>query len=304
MKYIIVSAVVTDSITFPGQKDPVVVGGGAGLYAYAGARIWSDDVLLVTGIGEDYLRIHHDWFERNSVNTSGLMIRDAHSPITEITYFENGEREEKPVYGLSHFNKLETKPEDLELWCLDCEGMYVFKNLEDLSFWERIIALKERDGFTLMWEIAADAAIPEKLPMFEQVLVRVDILSINMSECSALFGTDNEEEHISRFLQYRVPCVFYRRGKRGALVIANGEAVSIPSIDSFTRVDPTGAGNSSSAAVLVGYCQKRDFRRIGLMGSISAGFMITQYGPLDFIGDEVKHEAEKILISEMTRNET
>lgn len=295
MKYLIVSAMVTDSITRYGDNEPVVVGGGAGWYAYAGARIWTDAVLPVTGIGEDFTTLHNKWFVRNSVDTSGLMIRDACSPVTRITYFEDGEREEVPLRGLEHFRNLEAKPEDIALWCSNCSGVYVFKNLEDSAFWEGVIQLKAEHGFTLMWEIAADAAVPENLARFEQVLSQIDILSINAAESFSLFGTDNEDEIVKRLKSYQLSLIYFRRGRLGAFLIQNDTVTAVPSIDSFTYVDPTGAGNSSSAAVLVGFCQNREPLETGLMGSISAGYIISQFGPPENVGMLVRDEARALL---------
>ena len=295
MKYLIISAVVTDKIKFPDKPEIVTVGGGAGWYAYAGAKVWTDDVKVVTGIGEDFLCLHKNWFKNNNVDTSGLIVRDKHSPITNIHYFPEGGREETPVQGLEHFIKLEARPGDIENNCKNSKGLYVFKNLEDMDFWENVIELKKQFHFTLMWEIAADAAIPENINKFESVIKAVDILSINRGEGAALFETSSEASVLTRLQEYSIPLTYYRKGSQGALLVSDKSIVPIPSIHEFKRVDPTGAGNSSSSAILVGYCEKKNLYETGLMGSISAGYMITQYGPITHINSTLQSEAELML---------
>lgn len=49
MKYIIASTAVTDEIHFVDGKRTEIVAGGAGVYALCGVKLWSDDVMLVTG---------------------------------------------------------------------------------------------------------------------------------------------------------------------------------------------------------------------------------------------------------------
>ena len=49
MKYVVVSAVVTDEIHFP-DGNVKIAPGGAGFYALCGLRLWSDQVVAVTGI--------------------------------------------------------------------------------------------------------------------------------------------------------------------------------------------------------------------------------------------------------------
>ena len=52
MKYIIASTAVTDEIHFVDGKRTEIVAGGAGVYALCGVKLWSDDVMLVTGVRE------------------------------------------------------------------------------------------------------------------------------------------------------------------------------------------------------------------------------------------------------------
>ena len=58
MKYIIASTAVTDEIHFADGRKTETVAGGAGVYALCGVKLWSDDVMLVTGGGTDFSGIY------------------------------------------------------------------------------------------------------------------------------------------------------------------------------------------------------------------------------------------------------
>ena len=60
MKYIVASTAVTDEIHFADGKRVETVAGGAGVYALCGIKLWSDDVMLVTGVGADFLASMED----------------------------------------------------------------------------------------------------------------------------------------------------------------------------------------------------------------------------------------------------
>ena len=89
MRYAVISAAVTDEIRFTDGTTQIVPG-GAGIYALCGIKLWSDDVEIVTGIGEDYDELHGKWYRNNDISMKGLSIKDAKSPYTVIQYFEDG----------------------------------------------------------------------------------------------------------------------------------------------------------------------------------------------------------------------
>ncbi len=294
MKYLVLSTAVTDDIYFPDGTTITGVGGGAGWYAYAGMRLWTDDALLVSGVGDDFSKIHGSWFDTNNACTGGLLVKDNHSPLTKVMYQQDGEREEIPTYGYGHYKKIEPQPEDIAPFCSDCKGMYVFKNTEDPVFWKKLLQLKEQYGFTLMWEISADATAYDNIEAVLSITSQVDIVSINLTEATSLFNVA-EEKLAENFRAHNMPLVFLRKGSRGASVITKTEEVQVPSITVDKVVDPTGAGNSSSGAFLVGYCEHTLFFEMGVMGSISASYMIQQYGPIPALAQKIQEEARMTL---------
>ena len=277
MQYIIISTAVVDEIHFPGNSTVVEAGGGAGLYAYAGARLWHPSVGLCCGKGKDFSKTLKPIFEKHSIPDSCMFNVHVETPKTIVNYQEDGERIETPVYGKDHYQRFVAGIDELKEHLDSAKGVYLFKEAEDRSFWEALFSLKRTNQFSLLWELSASSAKPSSRGLVEQIAGQVDILSINKSEAAALYG-DDEQVVIEKLRSLGIPLVFYRRGKLGALMITKDEIVSVPSDFSYALVDPTGAGNSSSAAVLVGFCEGKTLYEIGIMGSIAAGSNISQFG--------------------------
>lgn len=294
MDYIVASVQVTDEIRYADGTSKERIAGGAGFYAMAGIRLWSDKVLPVTGVGADFKELYGEWYEKNQVSMDGLLIKDDKTPHTRIQYFEDGERVETSLYGDAHFQKIEVTPEELKPYFGTAKGIYVFKN-SDPGFWEKILKYKRGSKACLMWEIACDATHYENLEKVRAIAKEMDIFSINLTESKALLGTEDLDEIIGEYQAWNIPLVFLRQGSKGAVMITPTEAVEVPSQPNVHVVDPTGGGNSSSGGVLCGFVQGHSPRICGEMGSISAAMCLGQYGVPEVITESMREEARKKL---------
>lgn len=289
MKYVVVSAVVTDEIHFP-DGNVKTAPGGAGIYALCGIRLWSDEVMAVTGIGKDYEALHGEWYHRNHISMEGFQVKDARSPRTIVEYFPDGEREETPKYGEAHFHSLETTGAELWPYLETTEGMYIFRNT-DPEFWIPFLKKKKDSACKVMWEIAADAARKENLEKVREIARQVEAFSINMTEAAHLFGTTDQEWIIAELRNWGLELIYLRQGAKGAVMITGSEVVEVPSQPDVNVVDATGGGNSSTGAVLCGLVEGYSPEICGRMGSISAAMCISQYGVPAEITSEMREEA-------------
>lgn len=294
MKYVIASVSVTDEIKFANGKHLPKIAGGAGIYALCGAKLWDDDVILATGVGADYNGLYGDWFKKNNLSMEGLIVKDEKNPHTRIQYFDDGEREETPLYGLDHFHKIEIQPEELEPYFKSAKGIYIFKNSNE-AFWKKILEYKKNSEAKVMWEIACDAAYPENKQAVKEIASHMDILSINLTESQKLLGLEALEEIIREFQSWGMDLVFLRRGAKGSVMITPEAYVAVPAEKDADIVDPTGGGNSSSGAVLCGFCEGRDMESCARMGNLSAVMCLSQYGVPELISTEMQQKARRKL---------
>jgi sugar/nucleoside kinase (ribokinase family) len=279
VKYVVVSNVITDDVVLAdGTRQPGLLGGAA-TYAAAGMRAWSSGVGVVSGIGRDFEKLHGDWFRRNDIDAEGLQVRSNETPRSWVVYRADGEREERPQFGYEHFALMEPMPHDIPERYRQAQGIYVFRD-DHPDFWLEMLALRNKYGFTLLWEIAANVTNPSHWDCVRAILGKVDLFSINQTEANQLCQARTPEEAVECLLSAGVKVVALRMGQDGALVADRQSMWHIPAVQTDV-VDVTGAGNAFSGGFLVGYCESRgiDLPTAGAWGAVSAALMIRQYGP-------------------------
>lgn len=277
-EYIVASTVVTDNIWLPGRVHAGRFPGGAGIYALSGLSLWCEDVLLVTGRGTDFEQQCADWFRQNHCSEQGLLRREERTPVTVVQYDSSGGRTDQPLYGWEHYRKMEASASEI-IAAVDgnTKGVYVFQEIPT-GYWEELLSAKAESHFALEWELNETALCPSKKPYIRNIAERCDILSLNFTEARILLEDARPEAVVDKLLLWDIPLIYLRMGEKGAVILRNGTSVRIPSLP-VSAVDPTGAGNASSAAVLYGYCEDFDTLRCGLLGNLSAGECIRQHGP-------------------------
>ena len=277
-EYIVASTIVTDDIWLPGRIHAGRFLGGAGIYALSGLSLWCGDVLLVTGRGTDFAGQCADWFHRNHCSERGLLPREEPTPVTVVQYDSKGRRTDQPTRGWEHYRKMEASASEITAMIDgNTKGVYVFQEIPP-GYWEELLSAKSKYHFALEWEVNETALRPPKKSDVRKIAERCDILSLNLAEACVLLDETQPEAVAANLLSWDIPLIYLRMGKRGAVILRNGTSVWVPSIP-VSAVDPTGAGNASSAGVLYGYCQGFDALRCGLLGNLSAGECIRQYGP-------------------------
>ncbi len=294
MSYVIVSTTVTDDITLASGHKIGKKLGGAGTYALSGAKVWSDDVILIAKTGQDYNDLYGSWYDKNNLSKEGITVACEKTPVSVIQYYDDGERIETPLYGFEHYVSLEATPEDIEPFCKDAKGVYIFKGAEP-EYFEKILGYKDKYGFKLLWELNASFALPEYIDVIKSITSRLDIFSLNITEVCNMFSVCDPKLAVERLKCLNVPFIYLRMGAKGALMLEGDKVYEIPPVSGITAVDVTGGGNSSSAAVLCGICEGLSPLQAGIMGSISASVCIAQFSVPDLIDEKVRNKAKDLL---------
>lgn len=300
-KYLIVSTAVTDETHKKNSSEVKYALGGAGIYALAGAKIWSDDISILTGVGEDFPNLHFEWFQNNALPTQNLIIKDANTPRTIIQYEDEENRTETPFYGAKHYQKMNASVREIEeaVSC-DTEGIYIFKG-HDEQFWKEFFILNEQKKFKILWELNADSAHFDFNEQVKRIVEKIDVFSLNEKEAKSLFAESDLDVVIERLREWNISTIFLRVGSKGAYMLTKNDMVKINSVKNIHVVDVTGGGNSSSAGVLIGFCENRSLEEMGLMGSISAAICIAQEGVPSKIDERTKETAKEILQKMMAK---
>lgn len=273
---LIVGAVLIDNLIFADGSRRENIPGGAGLYALAGAALFSADPVLVTGTGEDLPQTYGPWMARNGLTPRGLRFADAHSPRNILQYAADGGRTERPVFGQQHFSRIEPTPADVARFAQSARSLYIFRNTD--SFWDGFETIAFARQPLILWEIALDACYPHNRPRIEQILSRVDAVSLNLDEAQRIFEISDEDAILARLAEWPIRTVFLRVGARGSYAVSDGALSFIPSA-SVPATDVTGGGNAYGGGALIGLADGLSARVAAAMGTVAASYAISQYGP-------------------------
>lgn len=274
---IIVGSVLIDDLIYADGSRRENLIGGAGLYALAGAALFSLSPILVTGTGEDVAATYGPWMARNGLAQDGLRIADTHTPRNVLNYIDEHTRSEEPVFGHEHFKRLEPSADDIAKVIAGARSVYLFRNTET-AIWRGIAELKRQHDIVLLWEIAIDACAPKERSRIEELLTIADAFSLNLEEAALIFRTADIDRLISALQKLPVATVFLRAGRRGSFVVTRDDVASVPSLP-VEPVDVTGGGNAYGGAALVGLAEGKPAAVAGAMGTVAASFAIRQFGP-------------------------
>lgn len=280
--FAVLSNIIVDDVVLADGTERLGLLGGAATYAAAGIRCWSNRVGLVCGMGDDFAGAQRRWFEVNGFDLQGVTARHAHSPRSWVRYAADGERVETPQYGIDHFRLMEPNADQIPATYLGARGLYIFRT-HSPAFWASLRALPAPPAGVILWEIAADAALPDLRPIVAQVLPLVDILSINRAEARGLYGVTSPRDALHAALKDGARVVALRLGPQGSLVTDGASLLEVPAAPAQV-VDVTGGGNAFSGGFLAGYCGAAEvegdpLERAARCGAAAAALAIDQYGP-------------------------
>lgn len=289
--FVVVANIIGDDLSLPDGTERPGILGGAGTYAAAGMRIWSEHVGIVSGVGEDFEELYGYWFDQNQIDKSGLLSRAANTPRSWINYRTTDDRIETPRYGPQHFKLMEPTAEDLPISYLGARGLYLFRDA-DTEYWDKVFKVQEKHHPTIIWEIHAGAANPHSWNSVSAILARIDLFSINHGEASQLCSVTDPIGILDRLLATGVHGVALRAGSTGTIVADQTGAWRIPPYP-VEVTDVTGAGNAFTGGFLVGYCESAsDISVAGQYGAVSASFMLEQFGPPARLNAETQQLAQ------------
>ncbi|MBQ8995071.1 MAG: carbohydrate kinase family protein [Oscillospiraceae bacterium] len=280
--------------------------GGPSTFAYSGIRIWTDKVMQVSRVGEDYHELFDPWIERNNVETKGFNVvcdRSNHTWAFGYLFGMGGNPEELNEYNndiFQDFGYLKTNPEEIGRFTegQNIKGVYLAQNI-DRVFWRKLGEIKQRDGFKMMWEIEGPWADLQYLDRVRDICTKyADVFSINIAECENLFRCKGDKDCIAGLQTLDVDLTLFRVGERGLYVVTRDKAIYLPPAPGPV-VDTYGCGNTSTGSALYAYCEGKDPLMVGIMANIASARNLAQFGIIpefEAIRDDCWKAAEELYL--------
>ena len=291
MSILVVGTVAFDAIeTKHGKTDKIV--GGAATYICHSAAPFSNNIKLVSVVGDDFPKYEIIKLEKKGVDALGLQIKKG-----EKTFFWSGKYHD----DMNIRDTIETQLNVLEGFVPDVPKSFrkskilMLGNLMPSVQQKVLDQMQERPDLIILdtMNFWMDNFLEDLLKSLKEV----DILTINDEEARQLSGEDTLVKAAKKITKMGPKYLIIKKGEHGSMLFGKEKIFLTPAYPLETVIDPTGAGDSFAGG-LVGYlsgCEKINFqniRRAILYATAAASFCVQKFGT---------EGAEKVTISEVEK---
>ncbi|MBK8052869.1 MAG: bifunctional hydroxymethylpyrimidine kinase/phosphomethylpyrimidine kinase [Saprospiraceae bacterium] len=276
MSLLTVGTVAFDTIETPfGRAERVI--GGACTYISWSASYFTNDIHLVSIVGDDFPDSELKRLVERGVNLEGLKIVDGgKSFFWEGRYHNNMNSRDTLVTDLNvlaDFDPiLPEKAKSSKYVMLGNLTPAIQRSvLDQLDGTQKLIAL---DTMNFWMDIAMDE--------LKEVISRIDLLTINDEEARQLSGEHSLVNAAKVIHQMGPEYLVIKKGEHGALLFCDEDIFYAPALPLAQVFDPTGAGDTFAGG-LMGYLAKTDdtsmenMKRAIIAGSAMASFCVEDF---------------------------
>jgi len=277
MSILIVGTVAFDAIETPfGKTDKIV--GGAATYIGLSASFFSNNLNLISVVGDDFPKQAIQILEQHNVDTKGLQIKKG-----EKTFFWSG----KYHNDMNTRDTIETQLNVLETF--DPIVPKEYQNSEFLMLGNLMPSVQKKvldQMKTRPKLIVLDTMnfwMEHFLEDLTEALKEVDVLTINDEEARQLSGEYSLVKAAKKIQEMGPKYLVIKKGEHGALLFNKEEVFFAPALPLEEVFDPTGAGDSFAGG-FIGYLEKtqdtsfENMKRAVIHGSAMASFCVEKFG--------------------------
>ncbi|MBI5669145.1 MAG: hypothetical protein HZC41_14165 [Chloroflexi bacterium] len=286
-----IGAVFIDDIVLPtGQTYMGQLGGGV-VHALMGAALWSERPGIVAVTGQGLPETARARLEQH-LDTTGL--RELPLPQMRAWQIFEDDGTRRELYRVREIEPFTqgAQPEHFPSEYQTSTGFYLLQGFDGIRAWLDVLP-----GL-ILWEPLQQVMLPGCRKQLREVLQtgRVDIVSPNRAEASAIYGNLSPDELLDMLFEDGANVVALRLGARGSLVgsRASGERVAVGTYPVKQIIDQTGAGNTYCGAFLLGMVQGKRLAEAGAMGAVAASFCIEHVGVLDVTQISVQERDQRL----------
>ena len=298
MEYIAAGYNMLTEVTFADGRQILNTPGGS-WYAASGLAFWRKSVAYVGTAGPDFDAFYGNWFKANGIDCRVKKCL----PETlkyELIYGANGIWTERCSQGEDYEAMAKDVGRITPEMVAACagpgtKGIYIEASLSAkiTDCFEEVKALVPQA--VLMWEINGDnLRDPSCKAVIDARIAQVDAFSMNYDEACAFFGTEDLETIVAGLRGYGKPC-FFRLGEKGSALVTPDRCTFAPAIGLEESVDPTGCGNCSTAAALIGIAEGLSPERTVWMANLAASYCAKQTPPWPLADDAFRAQMEQEL---------
>ncbi len=283
MSILVVGTVAFDAIETPfGKTDKIL--GGAATYISLAASYFTNDINLVSVVGDDFPKENVEMLQKHQVNTDGLQVLSGQKTFFWAGKYHNDMNSRDTITTelnvLENFNPI--VPETYQ----NCEFL-MLGNLSPQVQHQVITQLKTRPKLIVLdtMNFWMDIAMSELM----KTISLVDVLTINDAEARQLSGEYSLVKAAQKILTMGPKYLIIKKGEHGALLFNKEQVFFAPALPLEDVFDPTGAGDTFAGG-FIGYLAKTqdisfdNMKRAIIFGSAMASFCVEKFGTENIVG--------------------
>lgn len=276
MSLLAVGTVAFDDIETPfGRAERVI--GGAATYITLAASYFTDNLKIVSVIGDDFPKEELNYLKSRGVDLEGLQVKEGEKSFFWAGRYHNNMNDrdtlETQLNVLADFQPvLPASYKSANYLMLGNLTPAVQKSvIEQLDERPKFIAL---DTMNFWMDTAMESLV--------EVLKHIDALIINDEEARQLSGEHSLVKAADAIHHMGPKYVVIKKGEHGALLFEGGRVFFAPALPLAEVYDPTGAGDTFAGGFM-GYIARTDdlsfenMKRAVIYGSAMASFCVEKF---------------------------
>jgi sugar/nucleoside kinase (ribokinase family) len=227
----------------------------------------------ISMVGNDlWSRMVRDEYEAERLPTDFLLVRDRPMPFVSVAMNLGIDRG-----FVSHESMTADDERELQAFALEVVSGIDARHLHAYAAEEppELFDMAKSRGMTVSFE-AWGGSSWEVSPPLREVLSPADVVLANEHEVLAMTGEDDPRSAMELVAEI-ASCVVVKRGARGAMGMAKGEAFEVPA-EPVDVVDTTGAGDCFNAGFLLGWLSDLPLEHCLSLGAICGAGAVGSFG--------------------------
>ena len=251
--------------------------GGKGSNQAVAAHRAGADVTLVTKVGRDVFgKVATDFYESEGMDTSYILLDDERTTGTALIMVDEETAQNKIVVTSGACGNI--TPGDVERCraLLEGAGLLLMQHEINMDAQYAAMDIAHRAGVKIVLNPAPAMPIPD------EALAKVDIITPNETEARALTGVEIKTEADARcaaraFFQKGVKQVVITLGGMGAFASDGERSLLLPRL-TVNAVDTTGAGDAFNGGFVTALSEGRGLFDALRMGNVTGALSVTKAG--------------------------
>ncbi len=277
MSLLTVGTVAFDDVETPfGRAEKIV--GGAATYIALSASYYTDEIKIVSVIGDDFPKDVLSYMEGRGIDLEGLQVKEGEKSFFWAGKYRDNMNERDTLD--TQLNVLADFDPVLPASYLNAE--YVMLGNLTPSVQKRVIEQMPKRP-KLVGMDTMNFWMDTDMEGLKTVLKLVDVLLINDEEARQLSGEYSLVKAAALIHQMGPKTIVVKKGEHGALLFHKGEVFFAPALPLAEVFDPTGAGDTFAGGFM-GYMASTDdlsfenMKRAVIYGSAMASFCVEKFG--------------------------